>query len=98
MGQLSGANVEIKVAADLHYEVDLSPFLSKWSKIMYFRPEDCGGHDSAKWQLVMDRTSTDPERRQNSTGHKKRKNFLAFYIYRVFHNVFFTKHQGACHV
>ena len=27
------------VAADLHYEVDLSPFLSKWSKIMHFRPE-----------------------------------------------------------
>ena len=27
------------VAADLHYEVDLSPFHSKWSKIMYFRPE-----------------------------------------------------------
>ena len=28
------------LAADLHYEVDLSPFLSKWSKIMYFRPEN----------------------------------------------------------
>ena len=29
-----------QVAVDFHYEVDLSYFLSKWSKIMYFRPEN----------------------------------------------------------
>jgi hypothetical protein len=29
-----------RVAVDFHYEVDLSYFLSKWSKIKYFRPEN----------------------------------------------------------
>ena len=36
---LAGQLFPLPLAADLHYEVDLSCFLSKRSKIMYFRPE-----------------------------------------------------------